>query len=85
MTILSVDDRVAGNNEYLAERNLERDSLALTKAQIKAAFDAVDVWMDSVQAAFNTAIPQPARGALTTAQKAKLLIAVAKRRHLSGV
>lgn len=52
----------------------------LTKADLRAAVDATDTWVDSNAAAYNTAIPQPARGALTTQQKTLLLCFVAMRR-----
>ena len=85
MAVLSNNDRLAGYIEYLSTRNAERDPLELTKANVKAAFDALDDLMNSQQTAINAAIPQPARTALTTPQKAKLLIAVLERRYLSGV
>ena len=54
--------------------------LALTKPELRAAVDAMDDWIDTNQAAFNAAIPQPARGALTTKQKAGLVALVVERR-----
>lgn len=53
---------------------------ALTKAQLRAAVDAVDDWVDANASAFNTALPQPFRGAATSAQKAIVLAFVALRR-----
>lgn len=85
MASLSAGDRIAGNNTFMQERNAVRDSLELTKANLKAAYDAANTWADSVQAAYNSALPLPARTSLTTQQKAKLLIAVLERRYLSGV
>lgn len=54
--------------------------LAVTKAQLRAAVDAIDSWVDSNALTFNLAIPQPARNALTARQKAWLLMTVIKRR-----
>lgn len=54
--------------------------LGITKAELRAAVDAVDQWIDDNASAFNTAIPQPARGALTAKQKASLLVHVVRRR-----
>lgn len=56
------------------------DSLAIVKAELRAAVTAVDAWVDANAASFNAAIPQPARGALTARQKARLLEAVIRRR-----
>lgn len=52
----------------------------LTKTEIRAAVDAIDVWVDQNTAVYNAAIPQPARGALTSKQKARLLLHVVRRR-----
>jgi hypothetical protein len=53
---------------------------AVTKADLAAAVAATDDWIESNQTSFNTAIPQPARGALSTAQKTFLFCYVAMRR-----
>lgn len=51
-----------------------------TKADLRAAIDACDSWVDSNATAFNTALPQPFRGAATAQQKTLLLCWVAMRR-----
>jgi hypothetical protein len=53
----------------------------ITKADLRAAVDATDAWCDANAASFNSAIPQPARGALTAKQKAALLMYVVAKRH----
>jgi hypothetical protein len=58
----------------------ERMALPLTKADLRAAVDAIDQWADDNAAAFNVAIPLPARTALTAKQKAQLLFYVVRRR-----
>lgn len=85
MAVLSAADRLAGHVEYLRLRNEVRDSIECTKPNVKAAFDALDDFFNTNAAAINAAIPQPARSQLTTAQKARLAIAVLERRYLSGV
>jgi hypothetical protein len=45
-----------------------------------AAINATDAWIDANAAAFNTALPQPFRGAATADQKTLLLCWVAMRR-----
>jgi len=57
-----------------------RVPISITKADLRAAVNAVDDWINTNAAAYNTAIPQPARGALTASQKAELLSAVALRK-----
>lgn len=58
-----------------------REDVALLSADLKAAVDATDVWIDSNAASFNTALPQPARSNLTAGQKTLLFVAVALMRH----
>lgn len=53
---------------------------AVTKANLRAAVDALDDFMEANASAINTAIPQPARGALTAGQKARLLALVVLKR-----
>lgn len=57
-----------------------REPFTLAKASLRLAVDAADAWLDANAASFNTAIPQPARAALSTAQKARLLSMVALKR-----
>lgn len=58
----------------------------LTKADLRAAVDATDDWIESAQGAlppatgYNSALPQPARGSLTVQQKTILFCWVAARR-----
>jgi hypothetical protein len=52
----------------------------VTKTDLAAAIAATDDWIENNQASFNTALPQPARGQLTTAQKTFLFCYVALRR-----
>ena len=56
------------------------ESVSIVRADLKAAISAIDAWADSNAASLNAAIPQPARGNLTTRQKARLLEAVVRRR-----
>lgn len=71
--------------EAMQEWSRSGDTVALTKADLRAAVDAIDTWLNSNAAGLNAALPQPARGALTTAQKARLLQFVVARRYLTGV
>lgn len=53
---------------------------AFNKADLKAAVDAADTWCENNAAAYNTALPQPFRGAASAQQKTDLLCFVAQRR-----
>jgi len=67
--------------ETMSETSSARGSLGtLTKAELRAAVDAIDGWIDANQASFNAAIPQPARAQLTTKQKLKILLKIMKLR-----
>lgn len=76
MAVLTNPDRA----HVWAEAMRQGEALGLTKAELRAAVNAVDDWLDANAAAFNAAIPQPARAALTARQKALLLAAVVRRR-----
>jgi len=62
------------------ELSRTRTSISLVKDELRAAINAADAWADTNAISFNAAIPQPARGALTASDKARLLRAVIKRR-----
>lgn len=56
------------------------DPCGFTKADLRAAINACDTWIDANAASFNTSLPQPFRGQATAAQKTLLLCWVAMRR-----
>lgn len=60
-------------------------TVGVTKADLRAAIDAIDTWVDSNAASLNTAIPLPARTSLSASQKAKLLAMVVLRRFRENV
>lgn len=81
MAVLSDPDRAALSALMQSDWSNDRESFAgISKADLRAAINAVDAWVDSNASAYNTAIPQPVRAALTAKQKARLLIYVVKRR-----
>lgn len=85
MAVLSPGDRNLGYSEFLRLRNDERDPVEVTKPDVLAAFNALDLFFSNNASTINAAIPLPARTALTSSQKARLAIAVLERRYLSGV
>ena len=80
MAVLIDADRLIVWKRIMARLSQSRVPVSITKADLRAAVNAVDAWIEANSAAFNTAIPQPARAALTAAQKAELLSAVALRK-----
>jgi len=85
MAILSAADRLAGYQAFVQEFMRLGGTATITKAELRAAFDALDQWLSDNAASANAAIPLPARSALTTQQKALLMQEVIRRRYLSGV
>lgn len=85
MAALSNSDRRAVWALAMQDVSQDRETLAgLTKADFRAAIDAIDGWIDANAASFNTAIPQPARAALSAHQKAELFMLVIDRRWKVG-
>lgn len=57
----------------------------ITKAELRAAINAADDWANTNSAAYNLALPQPARAVLTAPQKALILGMVVNKRYIKGV
>jgi len=85
MAELSGEQRRALWAELMERLSREQQPIAVTKAELRAAVDAVDAWVNANAASLNGAIPQPARGALSTAQKAMILAFVVEKRYVEGV
>lgn len=85
MAVLNEADRAGVHADLMRDLSRAREVLgALTKAELRAAVDAADDWAQANAAAFNTALPLPARTVLTAAQKARLLAAVILKRWQAG-
>jgi hypothetical protein len=80
MAVLSDNDRLELWAEVMRDLGSTGASVSIEKADLRAALDAADSWVDTNAASYNTALPQPARGALTARQKAHLLMYVIRRR-----
>lgn len=77
MAVLTSQQREGVWADYMRQRV---GDISITKTELRAAVDAADAWADANAAAYNSALPQPARGALTAKQKASLLAYVVMRR-----
>jgi hypothetical protein len=83
MAVLSDNDRIAVWLQWMRE-NKDAITGAMTKAELRAAVDAIDVWANDNAAALNTAIPTPARTVLSASQKAALFSIVIFKRYGAG-
>jgi len=81
MAVLPDSDRVLVFAYIMRNLSDRRDACSITKADLKAAVDAADSWADSNSSSYNLALPQPARSALTSKQKAEILSFVIRRRY----
>ncbi len=84
MSVLPDADRIKAWADLMRKFSDDRQSITITKTDLRAAVDALDSWIDANAATINAALPQPARGNLTTQQKAILLMYVITQRYLSG-
>lgn len=84
MAELSTDDRAIVWRELMERISVARLSISITKAELLAAVNAIDTFLDANAATINNALPLPARTSLTTPQKALLLMYVVARRYLVG-
>jgi hypothetical protein len=86
MAVLDETNRVRTWAHYLRNLGVVGGLGGVTKADVRAAIDATDAWIESSQGAsapstgFNSALPQPFRGAANTDQKTLLFCYVAMRR-----
>jgi hypothetical protein len=83
MAIMSTPDRAECHTDFMRTPDAG-EGFAVTKAELLAAVNAIDQFLSDNATALNTAIPQPARGALSTPQKARLLTWVIRWRYLKG-
>lgn len=84
MAVLSTSDRALARVDFTQELMQKGESIGIVKADLLAAADALDDFLNTNATAVNQAIPLPARTSLTAAQKARLLMYVIKRRYLMG-
>ena len=81
MAILGNADRVGVWAEFMDDLSARRGTCGtLAKADLRAAVNAIDDWVDTNAVLFNATIPLPARTQLTVRQKAELLLLVIRRR-----
>lgn len=84
MAIMDAAGRLQAFKDMLDEVRRADTPCNVTKAQMQAAVDAIDDWVDANAVAMNSALPVAARNGLSTTQKAMLLMAVIARRYKVG-
>jgi len=84
MAVLPDADRMEVWAQMMRETSRSGEPLAVLKADLRAAVNALDGFLNTNAAAINSAIPLPARTALTTPQKARLLMFVIEQRYVKG-
>lgn len=80
MATLPDNDRAALTAEYQRELSSHREAITVSKADLRAAINALDQFLHDNATAINNAIPQPARTQLTSRQKAQILVYVIDKR-----
>jgi hypothetical protein len=81
VAVLSDQDRAEVTQEFMAQA---QGPHTITKADIRAAVNALDEWYNSNAASANAALPQPARGQMTTTDKAHLSNLIVNKRYVKG-
>jgi hypothetical protein len=76
MAVLADEDR----RRVWAHVMRRSGNIAVTKADLRAAVDATDAWLDANQTSYNAALPLPFRTSANIVQKTVLLCFVAMRR-----
>lgn len=81
MALLTDQDRKDLWGAFMWFSSRIRELLDLSKIDLRAAVDATDQWIEDNQVAFNSALPLPARTALTQKQKVRIFMEVARRKY----
>lgn len=81
MALLSAPTRQEVLRKWNEDISRLRLPISITRTDMVAAIAAIDAYFDTNESAINQAIPQPARGALDTADKARLVVGVIRARY----
>ena len=67
--------------ELMRKYSQDGDTIGINKADLRAAVNALDTWMNDNASALNQALPEAARTTLTAQQKAIMLSYVVFKRY----
>lgn len=84
MAVLTDQQRKEVWEDYMRDLSNRIAAIPINKNDLRAAFNAADAWADSNSASYNTALPQPARNALSASDKALILMMVVAKRWKVG-
>ena len=84
MAIMTDPQRLQCRVDFVQELMHAAETTSLVKDDLLAAVAGLDQYLSDNAAVINLAIPQPARGALSTVQKARLMKWVITRRYING-
>jgi hypothetical protein len=85
MALLDDTDRVAVWKDFMQRMAPENRAGPMTKADFRAAIDAMDAYVAANAASINAAFPTAARVALTNVEKIGVFAYVALKRYGKGV
>lgn len=77
MAVMDAINRARAAAQFMRDNE---DPTPFTKADLRAAVDATDTWIDANQAAWLAALPAAFRNNSTAAQKTNLFMYVVRRR-----
>lgn len=80
MAVLADGDRYSIWGKFMSDISSRLEAVDINKPQLRAAVNAIDVWINDNQTSFNNALPEPAKSALSAKHKAELLMRVINRR-----
>lgn len=81
MATLSPTIQAQIQSQFMHDTSIIRQQVSgVLKADLLAAVQAIDTWIDTNAVAFNSALPVAARNNLTQAQKLRLFVYVAQER-----
>ena len=85
MAVLDTEDRARIWRSLQRYWSNVRETVDLSKAELLAAVDATDGWINDNQGSYNSALPVAAQSGLTAVQKTLLFCAVALLRVDPGI
>jgi hypothetical protein len=80
VAVMSAEERRRTWAHLMREWDRALGGIPVNKVDLRAAVDAADQWADDNAASFNTALPQPFKGAASIGMKSLLLCYVIMRR-----
>lgn len=84
MATLTSEQRREAWREWMDSASRLGIECAITKAELRAAFDDVDTFFENNKAAINNALPEPAKSALSPQSKALMLAILLRVRYDVG-